>query len=179
MFARTERLLLRPGWAEDARRCSSAIADQRIVRNLATAPWPYALRDAEAFLAAPRDPAFRACSSSSGPTARRCWSGLRPRPAAVGRGRTRLLDRPALLGPGHRHRGRSGADRHRPRAGPRAARVRPLPRQSGLGRVLEKLGFKPIGIIAPRLSCARGAEVPARLFPAVAGGGGEAEALAA
>jgi RimJ/RimL family protein N-acetyltransferase len=31
-------------------------------------------------------------------------------------------------------------------------------------RVLEKLGFEPLGIIAPRLSCARGEEVPARLM---------------
>src|SRR5215218_3991612 len=56
MFARTERLLLRPGWAEDAPALAQAIADETIVRNLAVAPWPYALRDAEAFLAAPRDP---------------------------------------------------------------------------------------------------------------------------
>ena len=32
------------------------------------------------------------------------------------------------------------------------------------GRVLEKLGFRALGIIAPRLSCARGTEVPARLM---------------
>ncbi|HEX5034503.1 MAG TPA: GNAT family N-acetyltransferase, partial [bacterium] len=56
MFARTERLLLRPGWAEDAPALAAAIADEMIVRNLATAPWPYRLRDAEAFLAQPRDP---------------------------------------------------------------------------------------------------------------------------
>jgi RimJ/RimL family protein N-acetyltransferase len=31
-------------------------------------------------------------------------------------------------------------------------------------RVLEKLGFAPLGIIAPRMSCARGTEVPARLM---------------
>jgi RimJ/RimL family protein N-acetyltransferase len=31
-------------------------------------------------------------------------------------------------------------------------------------RVLEKLGFEPLGIVAPRMSCARGAEVPARLM---------------
>ena len=31
-------------------------------------------------------------------------------------------------------------------------------------RVLEKPGFRPLGIIAPRMSCARGAEVPARLM---------------
>ena len=58
MFARTERLLLRPGWAEDAPALAQAIADEAIVRNLATAPWPFALRDAEAFLAAPRDPVY-------------------------------------------------------------------------------------------------------------------------
>ena len=56
MFARTARLLLRPGWAEDAPTLAAAIGDERIVRNLATAPWPYRLRDAEAFLAQPRDP---------------------------------------------------------------------------------------------------------------------------
>jgi RimJ/RimL family protein N-acetyltransferase len=31
-------------------------------------------------------------------------------------------------------------------------------------RVLEKLGFEPLGIIAPRMSCARGIEVAARLM---------------
>jgi RimJ/RimL family protein N-acetyltransferase len=31
-------------------------------------------------------------------------------------------------------------------------------------RVLEKLGFEPLGIIAPRMSCARGEQVPARLM---------------
>jgi hypothetical protein len=30
--------------------------------------------------------------------------------------------------------------------------------------VLEKLGFEPLGIVAPRLSCARGEEVSARLM---------------
>jgi RimJ/RimL family protein N-acetyltransferase len=32
------------------------------------------------------------------------------------------------------------------------------------GRVLEKLGFVSTGIVAPRLSLARGEEVPARLM---------------
>jgi RimJ/RimL family protein N-acetyltransferase len=34
----------------------------------------------------------------------------------------------------------------------------------GSGRVLEKLGFEPVGIVAPRMSCARGTEAPARLM---------------
>jgi RimJ/RimL family protein N-acetyltransferase len=32
------------------------------------------------------------------------------------------------------------------------------------GRVLEKLGFQAIGLVAPRMSCARGSEAPARLL---------------
>jgi hypothetical protein len=47
--------------------------------------------------------------------------------------------------------------------------------------VLEKLGFEALGIIAPRLSCARGTDVPARLMrlAVVAGVEEEDEALAA
>lgn len=56
MFARTERLLLRPGWFEDAPALARAIGDEAIVRNLATAPWPYSTADAEAFLAREQDP---------------------------------------------------------------------------------------------------------------------------
>lgn len=55
MFARTPRLLLRPGWPEDAPALHTAISDEQIVRNLATAPWPYNLKDAESFLELPRD----------------------------------------------------------------------------------------------------------------------------
>lgn len=50
MFARTERLLLRPGWVEDAPALSDAFAREEVVMNLATAPWPYAIDDARAYL---------------------------------------------------------------------------------------------------------------------------------
>ena len=56
MFARTPRLLLRPGFPEDAPALAAAMSDAAIARNLAVVPWPYSLRDAEAFLASPRDP---------------------------------------------------------------------------------------------------------------------------
>ena len=51
MFARTERLTLRPGWTEDAPALLAAIGHEAVVRNLSRAPWPYTLADAEAFLA--------------------------------------------------------------------------------------------------------------------------------
>ncbi|HZF42317.1 MAG TPA: GNAT family N-acetyltransferase [Sphingomonadaceae bacterium] len=44
---RTARLHLRPGRPEDAPALLRAIADQDIVRNLGSAPWPYSLADAE------------------------------------------------------------------------------------------------------------------------------------
>ncbi len=52
MFVRTNRLFLRPGWAEDAPALAEAINDVAIARMLARVPHPYGLEDARAFLAA-------------------------------------------------------------------------------------------------------------------------------
>ena len=49
MFFRSERLFLRPGWPEDWAELFARIADESVVRNLATAPWPYTAEDARAF----------------------------------------------------------------------------------------------------------------------------------
>ena len=56
MFHRSERLLLRPAWPEDWQAVHAAIADEGIVRNLATAPWPYSAADARAWCALPFTP---------------------------------------------------------------------------------------------------------------------------
>ena len=56
MFARTPRLLLRPGWTEDASALAEAIGDYSIVGKLARVPWPYRVEDAEAWLTADRGP---------------------------------------------------------------------------------------------------------------------------
>jgi RimJ/RimL family protein N-acetyltransferase len=64
MFALTPRLTLRPGWPEDAPALARAIGHEAVVRNLARAPWPYALGDAESFLSLPRgahQPCFLIC----------------------------------------------------------------------------------------------------------------------
>lgn len=61
MFAITPRLLLRPGWQDDAPELFEAINDRDIVRMLARAPWPYTLADAEQWLGsepAPLHPSF-------------------------------------------------------------------------------------------------------------------------
>lgn len=55
MFIRSERLFLRPGWPEEWAELLAAINDERVVRNLARAPWPYTADDARAFLVQPSE----------------------------------------------------------------------------------------------------------------------------
>ncbi len=165
MFARTPRLLLRPGFPEDAPALAAAIADEAIVMHLAVVPWPYTLRDAEAFLASPRDPILPSLlifERTGGAPELVGYCSLKRRPSGAvelgywiaranwGRGFateacSALIDIARTLG---------------------------LPRleaghfidNPASGRVLEKLGFEALGITAPRMSCARGEEVLARLM---------------
>jgi RimJ/RimL family protein N-acetyltransferase len=51
MFARTDRLLLRPGWKEDAAALAAALDDPAIARMTRGVPHPYSLTDAEAHIA--------------------------------------------------------------------------------------------------------------------------------
>jgi len=165
MFARTERLLLRPGWAEDATALARAIADEAVVRNLATAPWPYAIGDAEAFLAAPRDPAlpsFLITERTDGDPRIVGSCGLGRRPSGA-----------VELGYwiGRQHWGKGFAT-EAGRALIDIARALKLPRleashfldNPASGRVLEKLGFIPTGLSVERYSCARGGEAMSKLY---------------
>jgi RimJ/RimL family protein N-acetyltransferase len=165
MFARTPRLLLRPGFPEDAPALAAAIADKAVVRNLATAPWPYRMRDAEAFLASPRDPVLPSLliferTGAAPQLIGACGLGRRPS-GAVEMGY--WIARP-FWGRGFATEACSALIE--------IARTLGLPQIEGAhfldnpasARVLEKLGFEPIGIVAPRMSCARGAEIPARMM---------------
>lgn len=55
MFIRSERLFLRPGWPEDWREIVDRIDDERVIRNLSRAPWPYTEDDARRLVSAPQD----------------------------------------------------------------------------------------------------------------------------
>ena len=165
MFARTPRLLLRPGFPEDAPALAGAIADESIVKNLASAPWPYEMRDAEAFLASPRDPVLPSLLIfERGPGAPQlvgsCGLGRRPSGSVeigywiakpfwgLGYATEACL---ALVDIG-RTLGLTSLEGSHFLDNPASARV------------LDKLGFEPLGIVAPRMSCARGEEAPARLM---------------
>jgi RimJ/RimL family protein N-acetyltransferase len=165
MFTRTARLLLRPGWAEDAPALAAAIADERIVRNLATAPWPYRLRDAEAFLAQPRDPvlpSFLIFERTGGEPELVGSCGLGRRPSGA-------VELGYWIA---RHFWGRGFATEASAALVDVARALRLPRlqashfldNPASGRVLEKLGFEPLGITAPRRSCARRTDAPAKMF---------------
>ena len=166
MFARTERLLLRPGWAEDAPALFRAIADETIVRNLASAPWPYTPADAVAFLATERAP-HEVCLLILRRTA--------AAPELIGTvGLGQRPDGAIELGywVARAHWGHGYATE--------AARAVVAIARDGLrlrrlsaghfidnpasGRVLEKVGFRPTGIVAPRYSAGRGTAAPCRMF---------------
>ena len=166
MFVRTERLLLRPGWSQDAPALFRAIGDERIVRNLATAPWPYRPEDAEAWLATERGP----CEPSL--LVFRRTDSAPELIGAVGFGRKPggEIDFGYWIGRYHWGRGyATEAGRAVLKAARHSLRLKRLHAGHFLdnpasGRVLAKLGFRPTGRIVPHYSAGRGEAAPCRLF---------------
>ena len=181
MFARTPRLLLRPGFPEDAPALAGAIGDETIVRNLASAPWPYRMRDAEAFLASPRDPILPSLliferGQGAPQLVGSCGLGRRPSGAVeMGYWIAR-----AYWGRGFATEACGALIEIARALGLRQLAASHFIDNPASARVLDKLGFESTGLIAPRMSCARGAEIPARLMRLQLGVAFEqAEALAA
>lgn len=178
MFARTDRLLLRPGWAEDAPALARAIADEAIVRNLSTAPWPYGVAEAKAFLAAPRDPVLPGFLITE-------RTGAAPRligACGFGRRSSGAVELGYWIARGHWNRGLATEAGRALVEIARTLKLRQLEASHFVdnpasGRVLEKLGFSATGLSAERHSCARNGEAMSRLFRLVLGE--EAEAIAA
>jgi RimJ/RimL family protein N-acetyltransferase len=175
MFARTERLLLRPGWIEDAPALARAIGEEAVVRNLATAPWPYGEEAARAFLNRPvatTEPRFLIFARTGGAPRLVGGCGISPAPG----GELELgywIARPYWG---------LGFATEAGRQLVRIARAMGLPRLTAghftdnpaSGAVLRKLGFRPTGKVAPRFSLARGDEAPCALFEEGDGDGGDA-----
>jgi len=165
MFARTKRLLLRPGFAEDAEALARAIGDETIVRNLATAPWPYGEAEAAAFLARPHDPALPSCLIFE----RTRGAPLLVGACGLGRRPSGAVEMGYWVARVHWGRGIATEAGQAVIAMARALRLPKLEASVFLdnpasARVLEKLGYRATGLTAPRHSCARGEETPARLY---------------
>ena len=165
MFARTERLLLRPPWAEDAAELSAALNDPGIARHLSTVPSPLTTDAAAEWIARPAEAAQpRALvflRTEGAPRliggvgvgladdgsrelgywiARRFWGlGFATEAAQPVLATARLFDGPPLTA-GH------------------------FVDNPASARVLEKLGFRATGAIDPVFSAARGTKVACRRY---------------
>ena len=158
MFALTPRLMLRPGWPEDAPILAEAIAHEQVARMTSRVPWPYALADAKVFLAIPRDDRLPNCLVFERGTEPKLVGGVGLHrapdgedyelgywltPSAWGRGYATEAARAML------DHARHGLGAPRVHAG--HSRDNPAS-----GRVLRKLGFEATGAVIPFGSLARG-----------------------
>ncbi|HEV2567573.1 GNAT family N-acetyltransferase [Sphingomonas sp.] len=171
MFVRTDRLLLRPGWIEDAAAVQRAISsDPAIARNTARIPWPYTMTDAEAYLRLQQEAETHwsllvFARTSAAP---RLVGGVGIHPDEDGHEIGYWIARP-YWGLGF---ATEAADALL-RAGRESLKLGPI--HSGhfvdnpaSGRVLRKLGFRPTGRMVKRHSVARGGEVDCLLYAAAA-----------
>ncbi len=165
MFARTKRLTLRPGWPEDAPALARAIGHEDVVTRLARAPWPYALGDAEAFLAQPRaghEPRFLIESMESG--APRLVGGIGIQPGSGAHELGYWLT-PDAWGRGYAtEAGEAVIAIARHALGLRRLEAFHFIDNPASGRVLAKLGFRATGRIESRPSRGRGGEAPSALY---------------
>lgn len=166
MFARTERLVLRPAWPEDAPAIAQAIGHEGVAMKLARVPWPYGLSDAQAWATMPRratDPTSLIVAhegehaaligaigidldGEDGPEL-----GYWLTPSAWGRGYATEAGRAVIANARHSLRLRRLVSGH-------------FLDNPASGRVLQKLGFVPTGRIVQRRCVARRTQVPTATY---------------
>ncbi len=165
MFIRSERLFLRPGWPEDWEQLYEGIADERVVRNLAKAPWPYEPDHARDFAARPQDrrkPHFLVTLPGAAGTKLIGGIGL----ARDEAGEVELgywFARPHW-GQGYATEATRAVLGLAQALGHRRVVAGHFVDNPASGRVLIKAGFRPAGIVRQRFSAARGVEVPSLAY---------------
>jgi RimJ/RimL family protein N-acetyltransferase len=161
MFIRSPRLFLRPAWPEDWREVYEAVRDERVVRNLATVPWPYTEEDARSFTALPqglRHPRFLVTlPGAHGSEVIGCVS-LLAEDGGTGIG---YWIAPHRWGCGYAAEAASALLGLAPRLGHRRITAWRFADNPASGRVLERIGFRPSGRREPRFSLGRGASAMA------------------
>jgi RimJ/RimL family protein N-acetyltransferase len=166
MFARTERLTLRPGWREDAPALAAAIGHERVVRMLAQVPWPYAAEHAEAFLVRPRPVTnVSLLILSHEADYPRLVGGIGIHPDEEGGHELGYWLTPDAWGRGYAtEAGRAVVAIARYALGLRRLSSGHFTDNPASGRVLQKLGFRPTGVTRSRYSAGRGVTAPCRQF---------------
>ncbi len=157
MFIRRDRLFLRPGWPEDWQELFTRIGDEGVVRNLATAPWPYTERDAQTFAATPQDRRlphfFVTLPSSTGPAELIGSVGLGESDGEVELG---YWFARAHWGKGYATEAAGAVLRLAKVLGHDHLVAGHFMDNPASGRVLRKIGFRPTGRLRERFSLARG-----------------------
>ena len=164
MFHRTERLLLRPAWPEDWEMILWGIGEERVVRNLARAPWPYLADHAREFAAGAQDPRFPAflltLPESQGSRLIGC-AGLGE--TSTGAELGYWIARPHW-GQGYATEGARGVLEVARLLGHERIEAGHYLDNPASGKVLRKLGFQPSGRVKPRDCLARGEAQPCALY---------------
>ncbi|USI73187.1 GNAT family N-acetyltransferase [Sphingomonas morindae] len=167
MFARTDRLLLRPGWREDAPALYEAIADAAIIDKLPGAPWPFRPEDAEAWLTrAPENgklPELLIYVRTLGRP--RLVGGIALRRHGVDGAELDYWIARSCWGLGFAtEAGRAVVAMARDGLRLRTLRSGHFTDNPASGRVLAKLGFTPTGEIEKRFSAVRGQDVDCVMY---------------
>ncbi|WP_120716092.1 GNAT family N-acetyltransferase [Tsuneonella amylolytica] len=156
MFHVTERLLLRPAWPEDWAEVLAVVGEEAIVRNLAKVPWPYTGEDARWWTRQPQYqglPNFIVVESASGRVVGSC--GLAPSEGDSEIGYWIARD---AWGRGYATEAGRGVLEVARMLGIERVTAGHMTDNPASGRVLRKLGFRPVGS-ARRYSLARGHKV--------------------
>ena len=164
MFHRTERLLLRPAWPEDWEMILWGIGDERVVRNLAKAPWPYLPEHAREFARRAQDsriPAFLLTLPEHQGSRLIGCAGLGETPTGVELGY--WIARP-YWGRGYATEGARGVLEVARLLGHSRVEAGHYLDNPASGRVLRKLGFQPTGKVKPRDCLARGEATPCAVY---------------
>lgn len=164
MFARTERLLLRPSWPEDAAALYEAISDEEIVRNLASAPWPYTRTEASRFAAVDHSNIFPSFllmlrTDDAPQLIGSCGLGDRQGSAELGY----WISKP-YWGQGYAVEAAKAVVGIAKTLGHSKLVAGHFTNNPASGRVLRKVGFRPLGRVEQRFSAGRGREDCAALF---------------
>jgi RimJ/RimL family protein N-acetyltransferase len=164
MFARTDRLLLRPIWPEDASALDQAIADEAIVRSFARAPWLCAGQDADRIArakASPMFPNFIVMRRTDGAPQLIGSCGLGERDGGVELGY--WIARP-FWGQGYAAEAAKAVVGIARALGHQKLVARHFTDNPASRRVLRKVGFQAVGQCEQRYSAGRGRDATSALF---------------
>lgn len=178
MFHRTENLFLRPGFPEDWEAVHAGIAREDIVRNLASAPWPYSQNDARGFAEKAQDawvPHFLVHLPGEGVIGS---AGL-GYDAATGKVQLGYWIAKGYHGRGFATEAARGVVEVARAIGHKRLTASHFVDNPASGRVLLKAGFRKTGEVRPGFSLARGGHDPVACYELTLGcdgddcGGGE------